>query len=66
MQHVRSDSELADTLVLDGDPVEFLWPIPITQAELELKLNRGYGAFMDRFDEVQHPIVLNPRRTSYV
>jgi len=53
-------------LVLDGDPVEFLWPIPITQAELELKLNRGYGAFMDRFDEVQHPIVLNPRRTSYV
>lgn len=63
---VRSDSELADKLVLDGDPVEFLWPIPITLAELELKLNRGYGALMDIFNEVQHPVVLNPRRTSYV
>jgi hypothetical protein len=53
-------------LVLDGDPVEFLWPIPITQAELELKLNRGYDALMDRFNEVEHPVVLDPRRTSYV
>ncbi len=63
---VRSDSELSDKLVLGGDPVEFLWPIPITQAELDLKLSRGYGALMDIFNEVEHPIVLNPRRASYV
>jgi hypothetical protein len=63
---VRSDSELADKLVLDGDPVQFLWPIPITGAELDLKLKRGYNALMDRFNEVKHPVILNPHRISYV
>jgi hypothetical protein len=63
---VRPDGELAGKLVLDGDPVHVLWPVPITQAELELKLKRGYGALLDLFDEAHHPVVLNPRRASYV
>jgi len=62
---VRADTVLADRLVLDGDPVEFLWPIPITEAELELKLSRGYDALMDLFNDVEHPVVLAPSRASY-
>jgi hypothetical protein len=53
-------------LVLGGDPVRFLWPVPITEAELDLKLNRGYNALMELFNEVEHPYILNPGRASYV
>jgi hypothetical protein len=63
---VRPDNQLADKVVLDGDPVHFLWLVPITQAELDHKLNQGYHALLDVFDEANHPIVLDRQRASYL
>jgi hypothetical protein len=63
---VRPDSGLPGELSFDGEPVEFLWLVPLTSAESDLKLDKGFGAILDLFLERQHPVVFNPRRTSYV
>ena len=63
---VSSDNNLADQLVLEGDPVHFLWVVPITAAELEYKLEHGTDALLDLFQEVQHPFVLEEKRGSYL
>jgi hypothetical protein len=63
---VRPDNGLADHVVLDGDPVHFLWLVPITQAELDHKLNHGCDALLGLFDAVNHPVVLDRRRASYL
>ncbi len=63
---VRPDNQLADQVVLDGDPVHFLWLVPITQAELDHKLNHGCDALLDVFDTVKHPVVLDRQRASYL
>ncbi len=63
---VLPDRQLADKVVLDGDPVDFLWIVPITQAELDYKLKNGCDALLDLFDKVKHPVVLDRGRASYL
>ncbi len=63
---VRPDNGLAEKVIIDGDPVQFLWIVPITQAELDYALHRGVDALLDIFDDIRHPPVLNPRRASYL
>jgi len=63
---VNPDRQLATKVVLDGDPVDFLWIVPITQAEVDYKLKNGFDAMMDLFDKVKHSIVLDPGRVSYL
>ena len=53
-------------LELDGVPLQLLWVVPITNAEAQLKLDRGADELLDLLDERQHPVVLDPRRASYV
>lgn len=63
---VQRDRTLSEQLTLEGDPVHFLWVVPITGAECKLKLDRGTNAILDLFGKHRHPHVFNPNRTSYV
>jgi hypothetical protein len=38
-----------DTLEIDGDEVQFLWLIPITEAEREYKKKHGFEALEEKF-----------------
>ena len=61
-----SDRGLAEKLAFNGEAVKFLWLVPITQAEMALKLEKGAEALLDVFEERHHPLVLDRRRASYV
>lgn len=63
---VRKDQDLAKDLVLDGDGVEFVWVVPISAAECQLKLAKGSSALLDLFQENKHPYIYDPSRKSYV
>jgi hypothetical protein len=51
---------------IDGEDVELLWWIPITDAELRFKKERGIDALLQVFDQVRHPRPLDTFRKSYV
>ena len=63
---VKKDQNLESELVLDGDGVQFLWVVPLTEAECQLKLRKGASAILDLFQKNHHPHVFDPNRTSYV
>jgi hypothetical protein len=63
---VGPDNSLPKELVLDGDPVHFLWLVPLTTPECNLKLVEGFGAILRLFQRNRHPHVFNPARSSYV
>jgi Suppressor of fused protein (SUFU) len=63
---VKKDQTLASELSLDGDPVHFLWVVPLTTAECNVKLKRGSDAILNLFQKNRHPWVFDPYRKSYV
>jgi hypothetical protein len=63
---VQRDRTLREELVLEGDPVHFLWVVPLTAAECKLKLDRGTDAILELFEKHKHPHVFDPNRVSYV
>ena len=63
---VVRDQTLPDELEIAGDPVHFLWVVPITTAECNLKLQKGFEAILDLFEKNRHPHVFDPSRKSYV
>jgi hypothetical protein len=63
---IAKDQKLPSELRLNGEPVNFLWVVPITTAECNFKLNNGFDALMDLFDQNQHPYIFDPKRRSYV
>ena len=63
---VAKDMQFQDRLVLSGDPVRFLWVVPITSAECGLKLEQGSDALYDLFEEAGHPHVFTGGREGYV
>jgi hypothetical protein len=63
---VQGDQTLPDELTLAGDPVHFLWVVPVTTAECELKLSNGLEAILNLFDRHRHPDVFGPNRSSYL
>ncbi len=63
---VTKDQTLPEELQLGGEPVHFLWVVPLTTAECNLKLEKGFDAILDLFQEHQHPHVFDPKRKSYV
>jgi Suppressor of fused protein (SUFU) len=62
---VKRDTALPEELQLDGEPVHFLWVVPLTTAECNLKLDRGVNALLDLFDKNRHPHVFDAGRASY-
>lgn len=63
---VSPDKDLPNKIKLDADPVSFLWVVPITTAECELKLRKGTSAILDLFNRFEHPFVFSGDRRSYV
>jgi hypothetical protein len=63
---LRHHQRLPDELEIDGCPVEFLWVVPISDAELLLKKRDGMNALLDVFENNQHPWIFDPERESYL
>jgi suppressor of fused protein SUFU len=63
---IATDQNLASELKLEAEPVHFLWVVPLTTAECNFKLEKGFDAILDLFDQHQHPYVFDPNRRSYV
>jgi hypothetical protein len=63
---VVNDQKLPEELKLGGDPVHFLWVVPLTTAECNFKLKKGFQAILDLFDQHRHPHIFDPARKSYV
>ena len=63
---IRKHQELSDELVIDNAPVEFLWVVPVSQAELDLKREEGMNALLDIFERNKHPWIFDPTRRSYI
>jgi hypothetical protein len=54
------------TLHLDGDRVDFLWMVPITDGELSYKLKYGVEALETLFEEAHMSLVIDEKRSSLV
>jgi hypothetical protein len=63
---VKKDQTLPEELQLGGEPVYFLWVVPLTTPECDLKLKKGFDAILDLFQQHHHPYVFDPKRKSYV
>jgi hypothetical protein len=63
---VGTDAKLRDSLRIGGDAVEMLWVMPITNAERQFNIDKGFDAFLDVLDKKSHPPVLDPKRKCYV
>jgi hypothetical protein len=51
---------------VQGDDVDLLWCVPITDAELRFKKARGIDALLQVLDEEAHPLRLDAFRKSYI
>jgi hypothetical protein len=63
---IKRHQRLPELLVINGCPVDFLCPVPISQAELDYKKREGTQALLDLFDEHGHSWLFDPERESYV
>jgi Suppressor of fused protein (SUFU) len=63
---VVKDQSLPFELQIEGHPVHFLWVVPLTTAECNYKLEKGFDAIIDLFQEDRHPHIFDPTRKSYV
>lgn len=63
---VKKDQTLPDKLQLGGQPVYFLWVVPLTTAECNFKLRNGFEAILGLFQKHRHPYIFDPTRKSYV
>lgn len=63
---VTEDQTLPEHLQLDGEPVHFLWVVPLTTPECNFKLTKGLDAMLDLFQQHRHPYVFDPNRRSYL
>ncbi len=63
---LEPDNSLPQKLVLENQPVSFLWVIPITSVECDYIRKRGADDFLDILDRKDHPIVLDEERKLYV
>jgi len=63
---LKTDRSISDIVVIDGDPVSFLWLVPITDAEREYKVKHGSQKLLSLFDEKKHPWIFTGNRESYV
>ncbi len=63
---VANERKLGTELVIEGSSVEFLWVVPVSAAELEMKEDEGIASLLDLFEEQQHPFVFDAARKSYL
>jgi hypothetical protein len=59
------EDEDIDRLIIDGEPVNLLWVVPITDAELAYKTSHGADALLDRFEAAGvDPVAVAQRRSA--
>lgn len=46
---------------VEGDPVQFLWHVPISDKEREFKIKNGSNALIDRMEAVQLPWIFDEK-----
>jgi hypothetical protein len=63
---VKRDQKLPEALVLAGDPVHFLWVVPLSTRECNLKLEKGFDTVLGLFEQNRHPHAFDPARKSYI
>ena len=63
---VRPDADLGELLTFGGEPVNFLWVVPISAAECKVKVDQGVEALYALFEQRKHPIAFDAGRKSYV
>ncbi len=63
---VLGDRTLFETIKIESDPVNFLWVVPISTKEKELKAGKGVGALLDVLDAKRHPWLFSGDRKSYL
>lgn len=56
----KRNRDLPEKLQIDGDPVNFLWVVPLSAAECQLKLEKGFNAILELFGRNKHPYLLQP------
>jgi Suppressor of fused protein (SUFU) len=62
---VKKDQTLPSALNLGGEPVHFLWVVPLTTAECNFKLSKGFEAMLNLLQQNRHPYLFDPHRKSY-
>ena len=60
----KPDNQLAEQLVLDGDPVSFLWIVPLTHGRTALQNGARNRALQEAFNRARLPFVFNEKRAS--
>lgn len=63
---IERDDTMSEKLVLDGDPTDLLWVMPITEAECQFILDNEFKDFFELLERKQHPFILDEGRRSYV
>lgn len=64
--HVDIYQDEFPNLVLDGERVDFLWMVPITEAEREYAVKNGSEALLKKFEKQRIPQVIDESRKSLV
>jgi hypothetical protein len=59
------EDEQVDSLIIDGESVNLLWVVPITDAELAYMTSHGADALLDRFEAAGvDPVAVAQRRSA--
>jgi Suppressor of fused protein (SUFU) len=66
MTPILRHQRLSEDLVIDGSATEFLWVVPISAGELELKKSQGADALLELFETQDHSWLFDPSRASYL
>jgi hypothetical protein len=62
----RGHAEAFDSVRVAGDPVNYLWVVPITEGERQYKRTHGFNDLLDVLAGANNPVVFAGDRDSYV
>jgi hypothetical protein len=62
----RGHAEVFDAVRVAGEPVNYLWVVPITESERQYKRVHGLDALLDVFTDANNPLVFLGDRDAYV
>lgn len=63
---ISPDDSLDSKLVINGDPVSFLWPVAISKQECDLVRDNRVEDLLELFEKNQHPFLIDEQRKSYL
>jgi hypothetical protein len=62
----RGHAAVFDAVRVAGEPVNYLWVVPITESERQYKRAHGIDALLDVFTNAKNPLVFEGDRNAYV